>query len=161
MPAIRISVSIPEDLHAAIEKHREQINVSRICQGALRREIAMLDHVATDVLEGEEIEALIERLRSEKEEFTKQWRPVGFGDGVRAAKRMRFEHLEYWAWAAQGRQSEFDDHKPFWQNQLQEVYEEAMLNAEGGEGTPWDWRSYLEGWLEGVKAVWDAVKDKV
>jgi len=88
--AQRINISIPDELHADLEKWRDQLNVSGICQEALRKEAARLEAVATA---GDDLDAVVKRLRAEKDEWEKHWYEVGVQLGYEWARRARYRRL--------------------------------------------------------------------
>lgn len=88
--AQRINISIPDELHAELEKWREILNVSGICQEALRKEVARLEAVATT---NEDIDAVVQRLRAEKDEWERQWYEVGAQLGYEWGRRARYQRL--------------------------------------------------------------------
>jgi post-segregation antitoxin (ccd killing protein) len=91
--AQRINISIPDELHAELEKWREQLNVSGICQEALRKEVARLEAVATA---GGDLDAVVKRLRAEKDEWEKHWYEVGIQLGHEWARRAPYQRLLEW-----------------------------------------------------------------
>ncbi len=72
----RITISIPDDLKRQLSdvRVRKALNVSRVCQEALRREVRkMLDLP----LELERMEALLERLKSDLQNHEERWFSLG------------------------------------------------------------------------------------
>jgi len=76
------SVYLPDDLAHGLEARRDQLNVSAICQRALRKELAMLDTL--EKTEFERIELIIETLGEETEKvaFTGRWLVKGVKEGA-------------------------------------------------------------------------------
>jgi len=72
----RITISIPNDLkhRLADARVKRALNVSRVCQEALRREVRRLLDLPLDL---ERMQALIDRLRSEHREQGDQWFELG------------------------------------------------------------------------------------
>jgi predicted transcriptional regulator len=81
----RLNVYLPDDLHRALEAHREHLNVSRICQEALAREVARLEG-SSAMLAGGPLPTLAEadrggvvsRLRAERERRRQFWHDLGY-----------------------------------------------------------------------------------
>ncbi len=72
----RITISIPVDLksHLADPRIRNALNISRVCQDALRREVRRLLDLPADI---ERMEALLARLREERERLDDKWFTLG------------------------------------------------------------------------------------
>lgn len=59
-----ITISVPDDLAAQVEKWRDRMNISKVCQKALETGIFRLEHLPKF---GKDLEETLERLRTEKE----------------------------------------------------------------------------------------------
>lgn len=59
-----ITISVPDDLAAQVEKWRDRMNVSKVCHKALETGIFRLEHLPNF---GKDLEETLERLRTEKE----------------------------------------------------------------------------------------------
>ena len=89
----RLNIFVPDDLHENLEKIRDTLNVSAICQDALRREMARRQPLTGDI---EVTEEIVERLRSEKEDYERESRDRGFRMGIEWARRAKFSGLRRW-----------------------------------------------------------------
>jgi len=89
----RVNIFVPDDLHENLEKIRDTLNVSAICQDALRREVARRQPLAGDV---EVTEEIIERLQSERETYERTSQERGFVAGIEWARRAKFPALSRW-----------------------------------------------------------------
>jgi post-segregation antitoxin (ccd killing protein) len=45
----RLNITVPQDLYDRLEKWRDRLNLSRICQDALARELARLEEIPDEV----------------------------------------------------------------------------------------------------------------
>jgi hypothetical protein len=77
----RITISIPEDLREKLTdpRVRKSINLSRICQKALSREVRRILDLPLDLAR---MEGMLQRLRSDQEIMEDQW----FAKGGQAAR---------------------------------------------------------------------------
>jgi len=89
----KVNVFVPDDLYQQLERHRTRIAVSRICQEALRRELARLEWSGRDPMVEEEV---IARLAKEKEEWEAKWRGAGRELALQAGPRLRYPTLRRW-----------------------------------------------------------------
>jgi hypothetical protein len=85
-----IRYSVPDELRLSLERFRDRINVSRICQDALAKEIAKLEQLPRGALE---LEEMVDRLRSERAALDKQWFAQGVTDGITWTRGAPYEEL--------------------------------------------------------------------
>ena len=57
----RLNITIPDELYAALEPWRDHINISRVCQEALAREVAKLNDLPRQAAE---LADLVERMQN-------------------------------------------------------------------------------------------------
>jgi post-segregation antitoxin (ccd killing protein) len=170
--AQRINISIPEELYAELEKWRDQLNVSGICQEALRKEVARQEAVATA---GDDLDAVVERLRAEKDEWEKHWYEVGVQLGYEWAKRAGYRRLVEWlqraapptdalmetfslvagVWLARDRAEKLSHDYP----SMGHFFEEGGPSKDRVVVREYNAARLGAGWLKGVKDFWDQVKD--
>ncbi|HKZ50395.1 MAG TPA: hypothetical protein VJ256_01360 [Dehalococcoidia bacterium] len=171
-----VSIWIPDDLEADL-KEQSRINVSAICQEALRRELARLRPLG----EGVEIpEEVVARLRQENDEYERASREKGFKAAIVWAKQARLTELKYWLdlganaktmpslvksvrdplyeWIDQFGGSEEDllQRYPALQDIGVVMFEPEVGEVCTAEGDP---DAFKQGWLEGVEAFWNRVKE--
>lgn len=77
----RVTISIPSGLRERLAdpRIRNSLNISRICQDALRREVSRILDLPLTIAR---VELLIDRLKKEKETLTDRW----VGEGARLAR---------------------------------------------------------------------------
>jgi hypothetical protein len=90
----RTTITIPDELHAQLEKHKHKLNVSGICQQALRRSLAFEEQkdrmIGVDLVD---LDKAVERLRGEREDVEGTAKKDGFEDGYIAAMKISYETL--------------------------------------------------------------------
>jgi len=176
--AERINVYLPDDLHRALEAHREHLNVSRICQDALAREVARLESLQQvggplPQLRAEERGAIASRLRAERERRRAFWYELGYRSAFDwACRRADADALEA---LAAGRALEAQA-VPGWVEGMKfaKAPDAAAAQAWWGlhdaareaaarvaEAPPEDLGAFNRGVRDGANAVWDSVADEV
>ncbi len=144
----RLNISVPQELYERIEKWRDRLNLSRVCQEAIARELAKLENLPVEL---RQIERVLARLGREKAAVERRWFRRGVHEGLDWAKGADYAALKRWGSEA--------------------ITPEVIQEAVGGPATEsagryaedpgWDPRPYQEGWLTGVAQFWARVKDKV
>jgi post-segregation antitoxin (ccd killing protein) len=87
----RITVTVPDELHERLQKVKESINVSGVCQEAIESAV----YIEELKLKGQEnMDALIERLKAEKQEFVKQYEEQGYKDGIKEIKDFSYSQMK-------------------------------------------------------------------
>src|SRR2546428_8545564 len=89
----RINISVPDDLHRELEQFRDRLNISEVCQEALRREVTRMKPMNGGL---ELTDDIVDRLRVEKEELERDSRERGFRTGLEWARRAKFRTLRMW-----------------------------------------------------------------
>lgn len=141
----RLTISVPDDLRRSLERLRDRINVSKICQEALAKEIAKLEQLPRRALE---LEEMVERLRDEKAAADKQWFAQGVTDGISWTRGASYPELLAAA------------------EPSQPLGKEGKAAVRAGlkrhRGTPgFDEESYVAGWRIAAAEVWARVKETV
>ncbi|HUT99911.1 MAG TPA: hypothetical protein VM425_00575 [Myxococcota bacterium] len=146
----RITISIPNDLKERITdpRVRKSINLSRVCQAALSREVNRLLDLPASLAR---MEALLTRLREEKEESVDRW----FREGI-SAGRDWVEHEAPYARLRElglaGRERRVESLRGAPPDQLA-----AMLARLRGS-TGFRESSLIEGWAHIVRILWEVVE---
>ncbi|GEM_PF-1800812 len=89
MPTITISVS--ESLKNELEKFKDRMNVSGICQEALLQRISCYRAVPEDKKQFEE---MIIKLREGKMKYENEWEKIGFEEGVSDFSNSDYEGIK-------------------------------------------------------------------
>jgi len=166
--AQKITITIPEELFERLEGVKSNFNVSGVCQEAIRQEVNRQELLTK---ENGKMKDVIERLKVEKQDYDTKYRDMGFNDGYEIAKQMHFKELvemarcneEYDKWEVLDPNQEMrvvgqplnkflkNVHNRFKQSLKQVRMNDLYVNEE----------DYRQGWLDGVKAFWIKVKDKL
>lgn len=144
----RLNITVPDDLYEALEKWRDRLNISKICQEAIAREVAKLEDLPRQAVE---LEALVERLRQEKAHVEKFYFAQGVTDGIAWARGASYVELQRCGESGRLEQPARDDRAKALEHALRRYRQDPAF----------DEQTYLEGWRAGVREVWRRVKDKV
>ncbi len=146
----RITISIPTELKEQLgnRRVRQAINLSRICQDALRREVRRLLDIPTDL---GRMNQLIERLRHECEDSSDHWFLLGSVDArswienqSTLAKLRELGEMKH-----QSRLNSLRGNPPAGlRDALAKHRSEAEFNT----------NSYLEGWAATIAPMWETIK---
>ena len=170
--AHQLSISIPEELYARIQKVKNTFKVSRVCQAAIEDAVAL-----EEARGGDDINILVDRLKMEKSEAFKPYWNEGFKDGKVDAMSFTFSNfMEFIKIVGENcdnpdrldafYESYFlsDDHTDkgnyFIQGgklPIEDVTKIALPRTGGTE----EGGAYADGWINGVFFVWEQVKGKI
>lgn len=146
----RVTISIPAELKEQLgqAKVRQALNVSRVCQRALRKEVQRLLDVPTDV---DRMNRLIDRLRQERQDGSKRWFLLGSSEAriwveehATLADLRRFGEYRHAERIQQLRQE-----PPAFLRQCLEDHR----SKKGFERS-----SYLDGWAATIGPMWETIK---
>jgi hypothetical protein len=87
----RLTVSVPQDLHDRLDRWRDNINISRICQEALERELRRLEELPQDAIV---LGDMVKRLSAEKADGDQHWFSQGVADGMTWARGAAYVDLK-------------------------------------------------------------------
>lgn len=142
----RLNITIPDELYIALEPWRDRINISKVCQDALAREVAKLNDLPRQAAE---LAALVERLQQEKAHAEKFAFAQGLTDSVTWARGASYAELRRWGELGETAASGGGD------GPLQ-----AALRRHRDDPA-FEERPYRQGWVMGIEEVWQRVRDKV
>jgi hypothetical protein len=145
----KVTIYLPDDLHEWTQS-KEGLNVSALCQQALRAEQAKDLPVSDDT----DTEAIVARLRASKDKQT-QWI---YQEGRKwgrswAAKNADWDTLSRMA-------NNRENWEPVRDSAIYEMFVESAIEAQR-EDSPWDWDITLAGFRAGALEIWDQVKGKL
>lgn len=144
----RLNITVPDELYERIEKWRERLNLSRICQDAIARELDKLELVPGEVREMQEA---LSRLGEQKAKVERSCFRKGVYDGLEWAREADYPVLKRW-----GEQLQSD---PAWEEVLRGPAAEAA--AAHSEDIDWHAQPYAEGWIAGVQQFWNRAKQRL
>lgn len=142
----RLNITVPDDLYKRAEKWRDRINLSRVCQEAIRRELDKLEQVPEQLREMREA---LSRLEREKAKIERSCFRKGVYDGLEWARGADYASLKRWG------------EQPATAEALEEVlHGPAARSAAVHHDDPgWEPRPYAEGWIAGVNQFWERAKN--
>lgn len=143
----RLNITIPDELYAALQPWRDHINISKVCQEALAREVAKLNDVPRQAAE---LAVLVERMQQEKAHAEKFAFAQGLTDSVTWARGASYAELRRW-----GEFGEKAASRGGIDGALQDALQRYRVD------TSFDEQSYRQGWVTGIGEVWERVRDKV
>jgi len=90
---MKVTLYLPDEIADRLGPFRKDLNLSRILQEALDRELVKVEAARADAsgLEG----ADLERLQKEKAEFEQYWEDVGMKRGMEWALKAGYEDLQH------------------------------------------------------------------
>lgn len=144
----RLNITISDDLYAALQPWRDRLNVSRICQEALTREVAKLNDLPRQAAE---LAELVERLQKEKAFAEKFAYAQGVSDGVAWSRGASYGELRRWGKCGEAEVRRTGDGELALQAALHRYQDDPAF----------DEQTYREGWCAGIQEVWQRVRDNV
>jgi len=139
----RVSISVPDDLHERLQALKGRFSVSGVCQEALERKLELLELQEQG---GENMQAIVERLKKEKRQYDQKYESDGYEAGLCEAREMEYGTLV--GLVRHGLAS--------WPDLLEDFLKEA-----GADDPEFNADVYVTGWLKGVKAFWKEVRSKL
>ena len=144
----RLNITIPDELYAALEMWRGRINISKVCQEAIAKELAKLQDLPRQAVE---LDTLVDRLREEKATSDKAFFAQGVSDAIAWARGAPYQELRLCG--------EHGQHEGRGRDRWPEALQRALRRY--ASDPTFDEAAYAQGWLAGVSEVWQRVKDKV
>lgn len=174
----RYNVSVSDELAERIDSWKDKISPSAVFQGAMEKAIDSEERFQNRV-KGNDMTAIIERLKQEKQEAEGDYRDQGKGYGLEWAKDARYRDLRrvvstkieierfYDQWGRIGGEYIYADdaivddgvREAFNANPI--LGETSEMHGITGHYLSTEASEWLMGFLEGVQAFWDEVEDKL
>lgn len=150
MPTITISVS--ESLKSELEKFKDRMNVSKICQEALEQKISCFRSIPEDKKQFEEI---IIKLREGKMKYENEWEEAGFSDGVKEFSESSYEEIQDILTSVKN--------DPNFRIDINNIDEETISNLHEGFVEEYNKTSYdtFKNWLIGYVKGFAEMHDKI
>jgi len=145
----RITISIPAGLKQRLDnpRVRKSINVSRVCQEALHREIHRMLDLPLDV---QRMESILSRLQQEREKARDRW----FTKGASAAREWVEHEAPYALLRQLGEASPSDRIRMLRQSPPLALSKGQKRLEKEIDSSP---RSYLEGFARAVGLLWEVI----
>jgi hypothetical protein len=171
-----ISISIPEKLHERLQNLKDKINVSKLCQDAILKEIKKIEDFRKRIHKSPKTDKIIERLSKEMNESEGLVYERGRKDGEQWAKTAHYDDL-YGAVCKQEDEDiinsgPVDDLEPEILDYLSEKhkirfggiddYLDKVLPVKVHSHNWYIYTiSYRRGWYEAILDFWNEIKDKI
>ena len=152
----RISISLPDSLMAKLEPIKDGINISQLCREALEQRVAAYHRAASRNGNDLDFDALVHRLRGERELFGGKFEQLGKDNA--AAWLSNASYLEIQNVADHNHSYGMHKYKlpraAF--SAMKQDMQEVKLGCDGPQAMV-----YKTAWLDYVKAVWSQVVDRI
>ena len=153
--AQKLTITISDDLHTRLEKVRDEMNISAVCQAAILSEVEIKELLKKG---GKGMDALKTRLRAEKQDALKGYIDLGRKAGIVDARQLSLEDFQ----AIEKIYNLFDnDQYEFTVSDLRKLDAWECIKERLDEQSEDTHTNYARGWVEGVMDVWDEVKDEI
>lgn len=147
-----ISITLPKELFKRLQAVKHMFNVSGVCQEAIESEVYRQELLMKG---SEDMENVIERLKTEKNEYGKQYQDQGYKDGYEDAKKMSYEELIEIKQVGSGA-------GVIWRSEVYSNWlDDQVKDVESDEGVAFDREAYLGGWVKGVCKFFEEVKGQL
>jgi hypothetical protein len=146
----RITISIPVELKRQLTdaRVRQSLNVSRVCQAALRREVRKLLELPLDLAR---LEELLDRLRAERDGLQDRYHGLGA-----AAARDWVEHLSTYAQLSQLADLPLEERIARLEREPPATLAGLIAQHEGEEG--FDPGAFRRGWATALGLLWEVIR---
>ena len=152
----RISISLPDSLIARLEPLKDGINVSQLCREALEQRVAAYERASGRDGQGLDMEALVKRLRDERELLGGKFEQLGKDNAALWLNTASYLEIQGVAEADRpGKLHKYRLPRAAFTVMKQDM-QEAALDCDGTHAVV-----YKTAWLDYVKAVWAEVVGRV
>jgi hypothetical protein len=168
----KITISVPDDLHEKMQKWKAEFNFSKVFQQSMTEQIEKREKFFEQLDEDKDMDAIVSRLRKQKEEASMNLFMSGKLAGLDFAKHADWQELQYalkWKFP-----SVLNANLINWnpcQDEILGYYFIDTINDNPGlalkETSPRNYVpsenfiKWMKGWKEGVRDFWTKVKDKL
>lgn len=159
--ARKITISVPEDLYEKMSKWRHTLNFSNVFQRAVSSMIQKKEDFQSRLQEELDQSAVIERLRREKAESENNYFDIGKRDGLRWAKNVHYDDLQYALRWIPGENPTHD--KVLGDYFAEKIKEDDIMDYAVGDPSCVNAfvKTYIDGWKEGVQEFWNEVAERL
>ena len=170
-----VTITVPDQLYARMQTHKEKMNISKVCQDALDEKIQAFERRYKLSKGEEDMEAIIERLKKEKEKEEDEWYEQGWKDGAEMAPSLPYGELRYLACTAETVRgmcervggmigcdpTKGEDFGEYFA-EMMEQYGFGWEETYHGEALPDEsFQSWEQGLVDAVRKFWEKVRDKL
>ena len=141
----RLNITVPDEMYERLERWRDHVNLSRVCQEAIARELDKLEELPAEL---QRMKQALSRLGQEKSKVEKTCFRKGVYDALEWAREAEYPQLKRWGEQAAGGDA------------LNAVLRgpAAQVAAAHATDPAWEPLPYAEGWIAGVRQFWDRAK---
>jgi hypothetical protein len=168
----RITLSLPDELHEQIQKYKDEMNLSGIFQDAVSKAIEKKEAFKQRLKEATTMEAVIERLKQEKQNAGNDYYEIGQKDGLAWVKTASYEELQHALdYETMQEHSGYTiSYDPCTHEVLGEYFsdiigEDPNMGFEQTGGSNYIpnhyFQSWEQGWKDAVVEFWEEIKDKI
>lgn len=169
----KFSVGISDELVARLEPFKGKYSPTAVFQKAMEKQAANLEKWSTLMPKGEEMDAIVEKLRKQKEEAEAQDYELGRDEGLKIAKSVDYEDLKAALKLIEEVEKIYKEYNYIqsdilfnddaWGDYFSDSdnchYElEALADSSVGSLTHASGK-WFEGWRDGVTAFWDSLPE--
>ncbi len=156
--AQKVTLSIPDMLHAKLNKWRESFNLSKMFQETLLDAIQKKEEFQKRIMQDFDMSEIISRLKQEKSESEKNYLEMGINKGIEWAKRAHYEDLVY----AVGFKDPYNIVKDSKFNYyFNEIFNSDHLIKFSQTNFNQHAKKFIDGWCKGVSDFYNEIKEKL
>jgi len=162
--AKKITLTVNETLFSKIDQWRSSFNLSKLFQEAVSEAIKAKEEFYRRLSGEEDLPQIVERLKSEKRVWLEKAHAEGEADGTAWAGRAHYKDLvATLALMAGGTLDGAAGYSlPAAEDQCVEAWQKkGQLPGTGSPGLGEVEQVYREGWRDGVRGLWEIVKDQL
>jgi hypothetical protein len=167
MPSKKYNLTVPEELAARIESEKERINLSELFRKAVTKKLDALDANKKSMENG--MEAIVARLKEQKQGSLESHEERGQMDGIRWAKHACYDDLAHVGESLNPTDAyeNFDANQFFGDEIIGDYFREEWKIFSKSISYEWEdaftdrEKAFGEGWFNGVKEFWDEISSRV
>ncbi len=151
-----IFVMVPDELYEKLEKFKEELDISGICCDALERAVEEQESARVKKTDRERVNIEVKALA---ENYLELWEQRGIEDGKKDADKFNYRAFMEVVKAAKDIE-QLSDQITVDAMIPGEIYDEILYGRikDVEEGSP-ERNRYLKGWIKGVLAKWERIKN--
>lgn len=155
----RINISVPDELYQKMQIYKERLNISRICQSAIRNYV-MIEELYDQ--KEDRLDEMAIRFKKEREEYGKPFYEEGFKDGTNDGLQCDFQWM-YTIWTHRFELSSEELFDMGCTKSTRQKVENEELETDLDFFVIFDHIKdiYFDGWVMGFFGVWERVAKKI
>lgn len=146
----KISIHIPDEVLERVREHKDRLNISKICSGALLKEVELVSNVSPMV---DATRKLIDRLRNDMHKQQVESFNIGTSLAQGYVEKVSYDQLRYWGSLV------FSERKRLvLPEEIEDYIEKCILEK---KIKAFRREAFIKGWLTVMRRTWETVKDKI